>query len=194
MGKDDMLCTLGAFTLGFLPAKAKFLDGSFTLPTWVKNQDVRAKILRSLPQLEPGRYTHLVVAPLNRAEFEPQVIVISGNPAQIGRLIQAVVCRTGEPLISSSLGGISCSGEITRTILTNQCQFIVVGGGCRQFAAIQDHEASFAIPMSQVEALVEGLEETHKLGMRYPTPSYLTFEAKLPPAFGEAMDYLKQEG
>ena len=37
-----MLCPLGALTLGFVPAKVKFLDGSFRIPLWLKDQDARA--------------------------------------------------------------------------------------------------------------------------------------------------------
>jgi len=193
MGEEDMLCPLGALTLGFLPAKSKFLDGSFNVPFWVKNQDIRAKMAQGMPRLEQGKYTHLVAAPLHRADFEPQVIIVYGNPAQIARLIQAAIYGTGEAIVSSASGGFACGGEITRTILTDQCQFIVVGGGDRMIAGTQDHEVSFAVPISRVEALVEGLEATHKAGMRYPTPSFLTFKPEFPPSFGELMEYLRQD-
>jgi uncharacterized protein (DUF169 family) len=192
MGEADMLCPLGALTLGFLPAKFKFLDGTFNAPFYEKNQDVRAKIARGLPRLEQGKYTHLVAAPLQRADFEPQVIIVYGNPAQIARLIQAAAYGTGEPVVSSSGGSAACSEEITRTILTGQYQFIVVGGSDRVFAQTQDHEVSFAIPMGRADALIEGLEATHRAGMRYPTPSFLTFKPEFPPSFAELMDHLRQ--
>lgn len=192
MGKEDMLCPAGALALGFVPAKAKFLDGSFNVPFWVKNRDIRARFSQGLPRLEPGKYTHLVAAPLHRTDFEPQVIIIYGNPAQVARLIQAIVYGTGEPIVSSSMGGFACGEEITKTILTDQCQFVVVGGGDRAVGQTHDHEASFAMPTSKTEALIEGLEGTHKAGMRYPTPSFLTFKAEFPPSFSELMDYLMQ--
>lgn len=194
LGMEDMACPLGALTLGFLPVKPKYLDGSFDVPFWVKNQEIRAKINHGMPRLEQGRYTHLVLAPLHRAEFEPQLIIIYGNPAQIGKLIQATVYGTGEPLVSPSIGGGACSEQVARTILTNQYQFLMVGGGDRTVAQTQDHEASFTVPWSKVEPLIEGLEGTHNAGMRYPTPSYLTYEMEFPPDFIKLMDYLKQEG
>lgn len=193
LGKEDMLCPLGALTLGFVPAKDRFLDGSFNIPFWVKNQDVRAKICQNVPRLEPGKYTHLIAAPLNRADFEPQVIIVYGNPAQISRLIQSAICGTGESIVSSSMGGFACGEEITAPILTDQCRYIVVGGGDRAMAQAQDHELAFAIPITKAEALIEGLESTHKAGMRYPTPSFLTFQGQFPPAFGELMDYLERD-
>jgi len=192
MGTEDMQCPLGALTLGFLPAKGKFLDGSFDVPFWVKNQDARAKIAQGMPSLEAGKYTYVVAAPLHRAGFEPQVIIVYGNPAQVGRLIQAAIYATGEPIISSSIGGLACGAEITRTILTDQCQFVVVGGGDRVVAQAHDDEMSFAMPVSKIETIIEGLEATHNAGMRYPTPSFLTYKPQFPPSFGELTDYLKQ--
>jgi uncharacterized protein (DUF169 family) len=35
MGLDDMLCPLGALTLGLVPAKEKLLNGDFNIPFWV---------------------------------------------------------------------------------------------------------------------------------------------------------------
>lgn len=192
MGEEDMLCPLGTLTLGLVPAKKKFLDGSFNVPFWVESQEVRAKMNQSLPRLEYGRHSHVVLAPLHRAGFEPQVIIVYGNPAQISRLIQSAVSATGEPVVSSSGGGFACGAEITVPILTDQCQFTVVGGGDRAIAQTQDHEVAFSVPASKVEALVRGLEDTHKAGLRYPTTSFLMYQAQFPPAFGELMDYLRQ--
>ena len=192
MGEEDMLCPAGALTLGLVPAKGKFLDGSFNVPFWLQSQEARAKMNQSLPRLEYGKHSHIVLGPLHRAGFEPQVIIVYGNPAQISRLIQSVVSATGEPIVSSSVGAFACGAEITVPLVTDQCQVIMVGGGDRAVAQTQDEEAAFAVPASKVEALVEGLEETHKSGMRYPTPSFLMYQAQFPPAFGELMDYLRQ--
>jgi len=193
MGKDDMLCPLGALTLGFLPAKDKFLDGSFNIPFWVKSQEIRAKMCRNLAKLDYRKYSHIVIAPFHRADFEPDVAIIYGNPAQISRLVQSVIYSTGEPVTSMSGGGFSCGSEITVPMLTNKCQAVVTGGGDRAIAQTQDHEVAFALPWAQADALVEGLEETHKAGMRYPTPSFLMYQAIFPPAFAEVTEYLSRE-
>ncbi len=192
MGKEDMLCPLGALTLGLVPAKEKFLDGSFNVPFWVESQEIRAKMSQSLPRLEYGKHTHIVLAPVHRAGFEPEVIIIYGNPAQMSRLIQSAVSAVGEPVVSTNAGGFACGGEITTPILTDQCQIIIAGGGDRVIAQAQDQEAAFAVPASKVEPLIRGLEETHKAGMRYPTTSFLMYQGQFPPAFGELMDYLRE--
>lgn len=192
MGKEDMLCPLGAISLGLLTAKEKFLDGTFNVPFWLKSQELRAKMNRNLPRLEYGKYSHVVMAPLHRAEFEPQVIIVYGNPAQISRLIQSVVYSTGEPIVTSTAGGFACGGEITVPILTDKCQALLIGGGDRAIAQADDHEVAFSTPVSKIEAIIEGLEATHKAGTRYPTPSFLMYQAQFPPPFAELMDYLQQ--
>jgi uncharacterized protein (DUF169 family) len=192
MGLDDMLCPLGALTVGFVAAKEKFLDGSFAIPFWVKDQSVRSRMAKAIPQLEVGKYTHVLLAPLQRAEFEPDVIIVYGDPAQIARLIQAAAYETGEPVTSVSVGGFACGGEITMPMLTGACQYIMTGGGDRAIAQTQDHEAAFAMPAAKAISIAEGLAETHKAGMRYPTPALLPFGAGLPPSFDELMEYLKQ--
>ena len=149
-------------------------------------------MVQALPRLEQGKYTFLVAAPLNRADFEPQVIIVYGNPAQLSILIQSTVYATGEPVMSGNTGAFACGGEITMPILTDQCQLVMAGGGDRTVAQTQDHEAAFAIPAGKVEALVEGLEQIHKAGMRYPTPSFLTYQSVFPRDFGELMNYSSQ--
>ena len=193
MSKDDMLCPVGAVALGLLPAKPKFLDGSFGIPFWVPTQEMTANLAQGMARLESGRYTHIVAAPVERAAFEPDVIVVYGNPAQIARLIQSAVYVTGEPVVSRSAGGFACAEQIARTMLTDQCQYVIAGGGDRAIAQAQDDEASFALPMSQADALAEGLEESHKRGVRYPTRPYLTFTATMPKSFGQMMDYLESD-
>lgn len=193
MSKEDMLCPVGAVTLGLLPAKPRYLNGSFGIPFWVPTQEMTANLASGMARLEAGRYSHVIAAPIDRAAFDPDVIVVYGNPAQIGRLIQATVYVTGEPVVSRSAGGYACSEQISRTLLTGQCQYVIAGGGDRAIAQAQDDEASFALPMSQADALAEGLEESHKRGARYPTRSYLTFTATMPKNFGQMMEYLESD-
>ncbi|HUV52739.1 MAG TPA: hypothetical protein VMW64_06655 [Dehalococcoidia bacterium] len=64
--------------------------------------------------------------------------------------------------------------------------------GDRAIAQAHDHEVAFAIPRNNIEIIAEGLEGTHKAGMRYPTPALLPLGVALPPSFDELMDYLRQ--
>ncbi|MBS3755594.1 MAG: DUF169 domain-containing protein [Desulfobacterales bacterium] len=193
MGQEDMLCPLGSLTLGFVPAKQKILDGEFNIQFWVKDQAVRARMTQNMPRLTYGRFSRILMAPAHRADFEPQVVIFYGNPAQLARFVQSAVYATGEAVSSPSTGGFACGGEITQPFLSDECQLVMTGGGDRAIAQSHDHEAAFAIPASRLESIAQGLEATHKAGMRYPTPSFLLYQAHFPPVFSELMDYLENE-
>ncbi len=56
-----------------------------------------ARRLRSTGS-RPGEYAGLLVAPLDRAAFEPDLVCIYGNPAQVMRLTQAALWKGGGKL------------------------------------------------------------------------------------------------
>ena len=193
MGQEDMLCPLGSAAVGFVPGKEGFLDGRFEVPYWTSSREATAHLLKGMARLEYGRHKYVLAAPLERTSFEPHVVVMYANPAQVARMIQAIVYVTGEPVVSRSMGGGACSEQIARTILTGKPQSVLAGGGDRMLAMTQDHETSLTIPGSMIDAFAEALAATHKAGARYPTRSWLTFGATMPPNFVKMMEYLESD-
>lgn len=193
LGREEMTCPLGAAAMGFVAPKAKFLDGSIEVPYWVRSQEARAKLAQNLPKFDTGKYELVISAPLAGADFEPDLILIYGNPAQMMRLVQSCVYLTGVPVVSSSLGAAGCGTYITKALLTDECQFILCGAGDRIFASTQDDEVCFSIPIRRLEALLQGLEETHQAGMKYPITSYMLHQPELPGTYQELMGYLRED-
>jgi len=193
IGKEDQCCPHGAFVLGFVPGKG-YLNGSFAESVGLMTKEQFKKTAQALSRLEYGKYSYLLAAPLHIATFEPHLILLFGNPAQVARLVQGTVAMTGGVLTSTAGSGIACSGFIARTMLTNQCQFILSGAGDRYFALTQDHELANTIPISKLESTIQGLDMGNRSGMhRYPTPSFLRFEGQLPPAYYKFLDLLKKQ-
>ncbi|HMA66408.1 MAG TPA: DUF169 domain-containing protein [Desulfosalsimonadaceae bacterium] len=191
MSQEDMLRPLGSVTLGFVPARQKFLDGDFNVPFWVRDREIRAKMAGNLPRLEYGRFRELIVAPLHKADFAPHVVIFYGNPAQLSRLAQSAVHASGEPVASDNYGGFACGAEITLPFASQQCRLVIAGGGDRALAQVQDHEGAFAIPANRLEMIVDGLEKTHKAGLRYPSTPFLAYQGQFPPQFAELMQFLE---
>jgi len=52
--------------------------------------------------------------------------------------------------------------------------------GDRVFAQTEDGEMGFSIPAGQIDAIIEGLEGTHKGQVRYPIPSFLRYTGAFP--------------
>lgn len=160
VGKEDQCCIGGASAMGFIAERP---------------EDDMAK------RLETGKYSHLLMAPTEIADFEPDIILLYTNSAQAMRLAQATTRSAGDSVSAIATGAGDCGDIVARTTKSNQCQFILPSGGDRVFGGVQDQEVIFTIPSSKVEAVVKGLGETHQAGFRYPVLSDLRHAPALPP-------------
>src|SRR5881628_3822464 len=152
--------------------------------TATKEAGVRSEA--AVDKFAPGEYACLLVAPLDRAPFEPHLVCIYANPAQVMRLTQAALWKRGGKLTSSFGGRIDCSEIIVTTMRTDAPQVILPCSGDRIFGQTQDHEMAFTIPWGQMEEIIEGLKGTHAGGIRYPITQFMEYEAKLPQKYMEA--------
>jgi uncharacterized protein (DUF169 family) len=78
-------------------------------------------------------------------------------------------------------------------MLTGKPQVILPCYGDRVFAQTQDHEMAFTIPAGKELQVIEGLEGTHKGGIRYPTPSFLKYEPVYPDHYYKLFDDWKEK-
>lgn len=191
IGKDDQVCPHGHAVLGWVASRG-YLDGSLAEKAGLGPREKFAKDVLSLDVLEYEKYTHLLAAPIDKAEFDPHFILVFGNPAQVALLVQSAASAEGGPLHFIGRGGIGCSLSIARTMVTEDCQVVLSGAGDRCFALTQDHEMAFTIPVNKLDSVIEGLGRSHRMGQRYPTPAWLRFEGQLPAEFYKFTKLLKE--
>ena len=168
--KEDHACPPSYLIFG-LDEKAKGLNyGEMLTPLYGASQELCESTNEYLLTLPMGKYKSIALAPLEKSPFEPDVILVYGNPAQVSRLVQGALYHRGGAVTSTFTGRNSCASELAAPLLHGQCQ-VIVPSGERVFAVTQDAEMCFSFPISWLEDIVSGLEQTHRLGtMRYPTP------------------------
>lgn len=193
MGKEDMQCSLGAAPFGFFKNIDLFNEGNLAAGMFTASKEVGKKEEDLVDRFDYGVYSHILAAPLNRTVFEPDLLMIYGNPAQVMRLIQGALYKEGGAVQSSSLGRLGCASIIT-VIKNDECRYLVPGNGDRIFGMTQDFEMAFMVPASKVDTVLEGLAATHKAGIRYPITSFFNFEGTFPPAYQEQMKIWQEEG
>ncbi len=193
MGKEDMQCALGAAPFGFFKNVQYWDEGNMAAGMFTASQEAGKKEEDLIDRFGHGEYSHILVAPLNRTAFEPDLFMMYGNPAQMMRLIQGALFNQGGAVQSSSMGRLGCSAIIT-VLKNDECRYIVPGNGDRIFGMTQDHEMAFMIPASKVDDVLEGLVSTHKTGVRYPITSFFNFQATFPPSYQEQMKIWEEEG
>ena len=192
---DDFVLDACPAMLGFREKPGLYQDGSFRSIVWVKNREDGKKYEDSIPRLPMGRYQALAMAPLVYDPFEPDIVLIYGNPAQMILIINALQLEDYEVMEFFCVGESSCSDVIARCYLNGKPSLSIPCYGERRYGHTQDDEMVIAIPAGSMEKLVNGLDTLYRRGVRYPI-SFAGAESDilnhLPPAYNR-LDYTAQE-
>jgi uncharacterized protein (DUF169 family) len=180
---EDHACPLPRVFMGH-EEPGKFLKG--VLGEYYQEDPEHMRIMEASYARWPlGAYKEIRLAPANRCEFVPDLVVAYGSPAQILTLIQGANFRQGPGIKSTSTGRYGCSFWIAGVIQAGECTYMVPGPGERVFAGTQDHEMSFAAPYSRFENLIDGLKYVRTHGAyRYPVPNLAVLsEPRIPQTY-----------
>jgi uncharacterized protein (DUF169 family) len=190
VGKDDVICPLAAIAFGFRRPNEEYLKGFVSVGMYCKDEAAAANLEANVWKFEPGSYEYVCVAPLNRATFEPHVIALYANSAQVLRLVHASLYRRGGRVVSTSGGRLDCAEIVIQTLSTNEPKVILPCTGDRVFGMAQDNEMAFAFPWGYAREIIEGLEGTHKGGTRYPITVAMRDTVTMPKSYQELMKML----
>ena len=193
VGVDDVGCPLALTAFGFKPVSESFACGKMCGGMYTETDTDGAKTESEVPKFSFGEYSHILAAPIDRCAFEPQVILMYGNSAQVMRLLVASLWKTGGYITSRFSGRLDCADSVIETIQTGKPQVILPCYGDRVFGLTQDDEMAFAFPATMTADVIEGFEGTHKGGVRYPIPSFLRFKPEFPQHYYTLFDEWKAE-
>lgn len=183
--RDDISCPPAKLAFGFEPSIDYYEEGTICVGLYTKDKEAGKKCEACVPKFSYEEIKTILIAPIGKETFDPQLYVFYGNSAQVLRLLNGRLYSTGGGLNSQINGRIDCADIIIRTLKDDECQVILPCYGDRLFGQTQDWEMIFTIPQSKVQLVIEGLEGTHKGGTRYPIPSFLRYEPEFPPLYME---------
>ena len=174
--REDHACSLSMIIFGYKEEPEMVKRGELAYPYYTNSPEKGIKTEKSMPKAEKDSISTITMAPLEKAEFEPDVVVIYGNAAQITRLVQGALFHSGGKIESSFTGRGACGSSILVPYQTGECKVTIPGGGERIFAHTTDEELCFSIPWNKCEETIDGIIQTHKNGIaRIPTPFYGLF-------------------
>jgi uncharacterized protein (DUF169 family) len=170
-------CYVPAIHLGFVQPPPDVIDGTFQekLGLWGMDRVRAAAAIKEMPKFDFGKYKYALIAPLDRAAFEPHVVMLYASPAQNWVLLSAYLNGNGKGGLDVRLTtGAGCTSYVTKAMLNNEAQFVLVGTGERLVPHPQDYECAFSIPVSKLEKTVKALETNYRTGVfRYPIPTFM---------------------
>ena len=185
LDRDSQSCPIALVGLGFVRPDEYLSDKYMVVPINL-SPEARKKAAASMPRFEFGKFNAVVLAPIQTAQFDPDVIIFYGNGTQVMRMIQAAVFASGEPLTSKSIGSGDCLLAVVAPVLEGACKYIIPGNGARRVGLVTDGQVEFSMPKNRFEEVMEGLRLSHEGKQTYPiSPGYLLLDYKMPPFYEE---------
>jgi uncharacterized protein (DUF169 family) len=165
--RHDHACPLASVAAGHIDPE-EFLKGAVS-DLYQDDVEIARKMESGYPLHPTGTVNEIWMSSLERCEFDPDLVIVYGNPAQILVLIHAANYGHGSGIGSTSTGRFECATWIAGVIRSGECEYSVPCSGERAFAGTQDHEMSFLIPKPRFESVAHGLAVMRKKGTyRYP--------------------------
>ncbi len=179
---EDFMGPMCPSILGMTDTPEFFKDGTSHSITWVKTKEDGRKYEESIPRLPMGKYEAVAMAPMVYKPFDPDIILIYANPAQIMLLINSLQYEDYEVMEFFSVGESSCSDLIVRCYQSGKPTLSIPCYGERRYGHAQDEDMSMAIPAGMMEKALRGMEALYRRGIRYPV-TYAGVERDITDAF-----------
>ena len=165
---EDFALPTCSSILGLNELSSCYTDGSFRSIVWVQTKEDGKRYEAAIPRIKTGQYEAVAMAPLVYDPFEPDIVLIYANPAQMILLINALQFENYEVMQFHCVGESSCSDAIARCYLDNKPSLTIPCYGERRYGHAQDDELVMALPASYMEKALHGLEILYRKGVRYP--------------------------
>ena len=181
---DDFLFPSCSSILGLRDIPDTHKNGTFRSIIWVQTKKDGKKYEESIPRLPLGKYEAVAMGPLVYNPFEPDIVLIYANPAQMMLLINSLQFEDYQVMQFYCVGESSCSDAIVRCYETGKPSLSIPCYGERRYGHAQDDEMVMAVPAAMMEKALRGMEHLYRKGVRYPI-SFAGAQMDPSPAFPE---------
>lgn len=157
--QDEQTCKGGASALGLMEAPEKVKTGELYKDLGRFSSIGSAKrTVDQIPKIENVMYA-LVYAPLERANFDPDVILVICNPLQAMKLAQAMVYTLGGR-VEADFSGIQsvCADAVAGPFTTKRPNITMGCSGSRKYADLQPDEVIVGLNGENIGCIVNALE------------------------------------
>jgi dephospho-CoA kinase len=182
---NDFMSVVCPSIIGLTDIPDYMKDGTFRSIVWTKSRADARKYESEIPRLPTGKYEAVAMAPLVYNPFDPDIVLIYANPAQMMLLINSLQFEDYDVMQFYCVGESSCSDAIARCYLKRKPALSIPCYGERRYGHAQDDELVMAIPAEMMDKALKGMEALYRRGIRYPI-SYAGAETDVAGAFPAA--------
>lgn len=184
--KEDLICVPAMIAFGFSKKSdpGEPLCDLFGEIELASSKETARTEVSGMCLAEPGAFEAILLAPLSKGLVEPDTVAIYGNPAQVMRMVQALVYTQGERVTGNFGGKVECTEYLLAPYMKDAPRVAIPGNGDRIFSMTQDDEMVFSIPGKYLSPLCDGLKKAGRaIGARYPVTFYQNFQPEFPPNY-----------
>jgi uncharacterized protein (DUF169 family) len=163
---EDHWCFEPIIGYGLVEPPKEFLEGSGS-DFFVQDKEAAKERNNSIPILPYGKYAGMVLAPLHKANFAPDLTVIYCNATQLRHMLFAMMLKNGYRVTSTIDPIWSCVHSVVPSLLTGECEVTVPDPGEFERGGVGDDEMMLSIPTGRMEEMMTGVYHYDKMGMGY---------------------------
>jgi uncharacterized protein (DUF169 family) len=165
--KEDNWCWAPLIGYGLVEMPELFSEGDLFFPHFVESREAAKNLTEAFPRLEYGTYIGIVSAPLKVASFEPDLVLIYSNAAQLRTILLAVKYKEGT-LVPSVFDPIdSCVFSIVPVLQSGEYRITIPDPGEYERALTGEDLIIFSVPGDKVETLMLGLGHFGEIKLGY---------------------------
>lgn len=185
MLKEDMWCFEPVVGYGMAEPPQYFLEGHNRFPADVKSLEAGRNYASDFPRLPVGKYIGVMSAPLKTTNFEPDLVMIYGDSAQISLLLLAREYEDGHDLKCSLSSHAACVYSVVPVMQTGECRVAIPCRGDHYEAMAGDDELIFTVPKVKLEGLMGGLRYLETTGSKLPKSYEMRREPELEESYAK---------
>jgi uncharacterized protein (DUF169 family) len=112
------------------------------------------------PRITPADTKQVSIAPLEKADFEPDAVIVIANPRKIMRISTTLSKIFGKAISSKFKGEFAVCGECTAIpIMEHTVNLSLLCAGARIFGGFEKDEIAMGFTLEDFEKLAEGLRK-----------------------------------
>ena len=158
---ENHACEAGLYVLGQGDVAEPYINGEFGAGLKIfEDPRSAARLYHHIPKIEKGVVNYVALSPLEKLEFEPDVLIIMADSNQTEILLRASSYRTGKMWVSKFTPAIGCAWTFTYPYLTGELKYFLtaLGLGMKRRKLCPEGRQIISIPFDLLSSLLETLQ------------------------------------
>lgn len=180
---EDNWCFEPVVGYGLVEPPEYFNQGHNRYPRDVATLEAGRHYAEEFPRLEAGKYIGVVSAPLSATSFEPDLVMVYCDSAQLSLLLLGREYKEGYNLRCALSSHAACVYAVVPAVQSGECQVAVPCRGDHYSAMAGDEEMILTVPKGRLEDMMAGLRHVASTGSRLPRGYRFQPEYPLPESY-----------